>query len=229
VASDKVRLGLIPATTAQSHLRRAGHSCRANGVRYIGEFEVDGEHPWYRDDAPETNGGPIRQVIVFRLRPNDSATARAPDAAVSPAPKDSVTEVPVEEQYTERVYTDPGREPYEAERREAKLVFRYRNWLRAQGHEVARLKVVPEGERKPLFNDIWDKTGNELVEAKGAGTREAIRMAIGQLSDYSRFLETNPKLCVLLPAEPRPDLLRLIHSVDLHAVWPVASGFERVS
>jgi len=37
-------------------------------VTYEGEFSVDDQRPWFLADAPETGGGPIRKVIVFRLR-----------------------------------------------------------------------------------------------------------------------------------------------------------------
>lgn len=36
-------------------------------VTYEGEFELDSQQPYYWTDAPETNDGPLRQVIVFRL------------------------------------------------------------------------------------------------------------------------------------------------------------------
>jgi hypothetical protein len=197
-------------------------------VRYFGEFDLDDDRPWYYDDAPETNDGPIRQVIVFRLRPKDAPIPAAPDTTLSPAPSDEVSEVPVEEQHAERTFIDPNREPFEAERREAKLVQHYRRWLRDQGREVTRLKIVPEGERKPLFNDIWDKSANDVVEAKGTVTREAIRMAIGQLTDYSRFIDSKPTLSVLVPTKPRADLLRLVHSVGVDALWPEdGQGFHR--
>jgi hypothetical protein len=42
-------------------------------VRYEGRFELNAANPWYQADAPETGGGPIRGVIVFRLRPIDTA------------------------------------------------------------------------------------------------------------------------------------------------------------
>jgi hypothetical protein len=38
-------------------------------VTYVDEFEIDSTEPFYRTDAHETNGGPRREVIVFRLRP----------------------------------------------------------------------------------------------------------------------------------------------------------------
>jgi hypothetical protein len=55
---------------------------------------------------------------------------------------------------------------------------RYREHLRRQGHEVGRLRVVPAGESAPLYSDLWDVTGRELVEAKGLVTREQLRSAV---------------------------------------------------
>jgi hypothetical protein len=37
-------------------------------VTYAGEYEVDHIDPWFTERAPSTNGGPQRNVIVFRLR-----------------------------------------------------------------------------------------------------------------------------------------------------------------
>ena len=38
-------------------------------VTYVGEFALDSREPWYLETAPETGGGPLRQVIKFRLAP----------------------------------------------------------------------------------------------------------------------------------------------------------------
>src|SRR4051812_32614712 len=73
-------------------------------VRYEGEFELDSEQPWYTTDAPETGDGPVRNVIVFRLRPLDTAPKPAQtklDAVINGSVS---TEVPVEEQWTERAF-----------------------------------------------------------------------------------------------------------------------------
>lgn len=43
----------------------------SGSVEYIGSFSVDNDNPYYRTDAPETEGGPTRSVIVFRLRTLD--------------------------------------------------------------------------------------------------------------------------------------------------------------
>ena len=115
-----------------------------------------------------------------------------------------------------------------AERREAALVREYAAHLRRAGHTVSRLRIVPAGEAKPLYTDLYDSTDGELVEAKGAVTREAVRMAIGQLADYSRFITPAPRLTVLLPSEPRRDLRDLLAAARLDVVFPANEGWCRL-
>jgi hypothetical protein len=187
-------------------------------VSYEDEFELDAERPWYTTDAPETGGGPIREVIVFRLRPK-SIDPRPSRSRLDQLGEAEVERVPVEEQWSEKAYVDPSRGPYEAERREQKLVRAYRAHLERAGHAVSRVKIRPEGEAKPLFSDLYDETENLLIEAKGTTHRAAIRMAIGQLADYRRFLEGDAQLAILLPAQPRSDLQRLCEAEGIAVIW----------
>jgi hypothetical protein len=187
-------------------------------VLYEGEFELAPDVPSYTTDAPETGNGPVRNVIVFRLQPLD----------IHPKPSSSkldqlgevgVQDVPVEEQWTEKAFVAPSHKAYEAERREQVLVLAYRDYLLNQGHEVVRQKILPPGEAKPIFSDLMDRTTNTLYEAKGTVERGAIRMAVGQLLDYSRFLTPKPRLVVLLPSRPREDLQELLTSAGVSFVW----------
>jgi hypothetical protein len=193
------------------------------GVEYMGEFEVDAKNSWYQSDAPETGGGPIRAVIVFRLRPLDAE--RPSLVEVSARARPGIIDAPVEQQWTEMAVVDPGREPYEAERREAKLVLAFRDYLQALGHVVTRLKIVAEGEAKPMFTDLYDKTANLLVEAKGSVAREPFRMAIGQLADYRRFA-TGAECAILVPSQPRNDLVQLAGAQRIALIWPTEKGFQ---
>jgi hypothetical protein len=95
-----------------------------------------------------------------------------------------------------------------------------------RGHEVFRLKILPEGEAKPIFCDLRDATANSLVEAKGSVSREAIRMAIGQIADYRRFVGKEATAAILVPERPRADLLALLASQGIEAVWPRGDAFE---
>jgi hypothetical protein len=65
-----------------------------------------------------------------------------------------------------------------------------------------------------------------LVEAKGTGTRTAIRMAIGQLADYGRFAPSDVAPAVLLSERPRPDLEALLNGLGISAVWETPGGFQ---
>jgi hypothetical protein len=136
-------------------------------VAYEDEFELDPEQPYYYTDAPETKNGPVRSVIVFRLRPK-TITPRPPNTRIDQLLRERVEDVPIEEQNTERYFVAPSHEVYEAERREQREVRALEVYLRKKRHEVFRLKIVPPGEAKPLFCDLIDRTTNTLVEAKGS-------------------------------------------------------------
>jgi hypothetical protein len=194
-------------------------------VTYEDEFELADEQPWYSTDAPETGDGPVRKVIVFRLRPKTIAP-KPSRSRLDAALDGTVTQVPIEQQWTEKVFVAPSHEEREAERKEAKLVAALEAHLKRKGHDVFRLKIVPEGEAKPIFCDLRDATANTLVEAKGSVSREAIRMAIGQLADYRRFVGNDVVPAVLVPEKPRPDLLALLASQGVEAIWQTGNRFE---
>jgi hypothetical protein len=196
-------------------------------IRYEGEFVLDHEQPWYTTDAPEIDPLQTRSVIVFRMRPKDVPAKPSKSKLDAVAAETGVTEVPVEEQWTEKAFVNPTREPFEIERREQKLVKDYMTHLERQGHDVCRLKIVAPGEPKPLFTDLYDTTTGTLIEAKGSVRRESVRMAIGQLADYRRHIGNGlNELAVLVPAKPRPDLLDLLDSQDITVIWPQGkSGF----
>jgi hypothetical protein len=197
---------------------------RASGrdVTYLGAFNLDSEQPSYFTDAPETGGGSLRTVIVFRLRPlGDFLRRDSEGMAFASAP--AFTEVPVEAQHQER-YRIQRREPTEAERREASLVHRYRLHLEQRGAQVIGLAIRPGHERRPLYCDLFNKTDNELIEAKGSVTREAIRLGLGQLLDYRRFITPTPRMVLLVPMRPRPDLLELLHTHGISVVWEEHPG-----
>jgi len=197
-------------------------------VTYLDEFEVDDMEPFQFADAHETHEGPMRQVIVFRLRPK-AIEPKEPISKLAPVLSGPTkVNVPIEQQQTEKAYVEPNREPYEAERREQGLVLELEAHLRSLGHEVSRQRLLPPGEARPILTDLFDETTGLLVEAKGTVERNAIRMAIGQLADYKRFYgEGQPKhLAVLVPSEPRKDLCELLFSQGIDLIYPTPSGFE---
>ena len=200
-----------------------GFQASGTSVTYVGEFDlVD----YYFTEAHETGSDVLRQVVVFRLRPRAEVTVELPHVPVTRSREPRVEVVPVEEQHTERSFVTPDREPYELERREAALVHKYREHLRWHGHQVSRLRVVAPGESYPLYSDLWDETALELIEAKGTATREQLRVAVGQLLDYGRFVDAKRR-SVLLPSRPRGDLLEYLHAVGLEAIYPDGDEWVR--
>ena len=198
------------------HLFDAGSGSAA----YLGQFEYV-DH--YTADAPETGDGPIRSVIVFRLRPLSGGSGLAP-SRLAGLSHERVKAVPVEQHLTERMTIEPHREPYEAERREQEMVRAYMATLIAEGHDVSRLQLWPEDEPAAMFCDLYDRTTNTILEAKGTIARPAFRMAIGQLADYARMVEPSPSRAILVPERPRGDLMRLASSQGISVIWRDGEG-----
>lgn len=194
-------------------------------VEYLGEFTTAPTEPWYESEAPESGQSEvIRKVIVFRLSAVGDVV-HDPSDAIPPPVDNSVAFVPVEELNTETFAINPSAQPREGERREQRLVQTYKAFIEHQGSIVSRMRCRPDGEAKPIFSDLYDETRHNLIEAKGTVTREAVRMAIGQLADYSRFLEVNAR-AALFPEQPRSDLESLLSSQGVGTIWQTDDGFE---
>src|SRR5262249_49284806 len=129
-------------------------------VTYVGQFRYVDQ---YDADAPETGGGPIRRVLIFRLEPVGKAS-RTTTGDLRKADKAFVDEVAVEAFNTEKANVDPSRDSYEAERKEAKLTADFIAWSDQSGRPFKRLKIVPKGEAKPIFSDLYSKTERHLIE-----------------------------------------------------------------
>jgi len=115
----------------------------------------------------------------------------------------------------ERETAEPFEQRFEiatrtAYRREQALVHRLAKHLRKKGHRVSRHAItLPDGTE--LRSDLFDHDILLLVEAKAKADRSSIRMAVGQLLDYERFVFPKPKLrAILLPERPADDLLALL-------------------
>ncbi|MFD7506803.1 restriction endonuclease [Streptomyces sp. NPDC059850] len=197
----------------------------ARGVyAYLGEFTL-ADPPWYYRDAPDANDE-SRSVIMFRLKPIDQVADPGESLSFTPRNEDLIEDVEIEQHQTERTTVSTKSKQHEAERREAPLVTKYRDYLEAQGHTVKRKKIIPAGEVRALYTDLYDVTADALIEAKGTVAREAVRMAIGQLYDYRRYISPKPSLAVLLPARPRQDLVDLCNMSGAAVIWPHGEVFD---
>lgn len=187
---------------------------------YVGEFSLDEDHPYSIEDAKDEEDV-VRTVYVFHLRPVGEVLRRDEDFSVAPmAPKrDARAErVPLENQNS-TTFTTSGSEPAVAEKREQLLVEAFQTALMARGHAYCRWQITPPESTRPLFTDVYDKTSGILYEAKSEASRNNIRLGLGQILDYKRYLPEVQGFSLLLPAAPHVDLLDLLASYHVGAVW----------
>ncbi|GAA2124719.1 hypothetical protein GCM10009843_21670 [Nocardioides bigeumensis] len=155
---------------------------------------------------------------VGTIQPGDEAPDPGAEVhAASFAGDAEVNQVPSEQNLVSEYELAPtvGRV---AQRHEAALVTQFEAWLRIQGGEPHRLRIRIPGERHELITDTYDPTAHVLYEAKAKSDRATVRLAVGQLLDYLRFV---PKASgsVLLPEEPSGDVKLLIQSVGFGLVY----------
>lgn len=203
-----------------------GFLTEGTSATYLGEFELEGH---YATDAHES-GDPdtLRQVVVFKLRALGNLPVKLPALPFTPAPQPRTVVVPVEGHNTERAFVTPDREPYELERRESALVQSYRRHLESEGYKVGRLRILPSGESRPLYSDLWNETNKDLIEAKSTVTRDQMRQAVGQLLDYGRFVPGASRT-ILVPSRPRQDLRDYVTSVGIGMVFPDRGGWTYIA
>jgi hypothetical protein len=81
--------------------------------------------------------------------------------------------------------------------RERGLLRSYIAHMKVKGIQFESRRMRSAGETNFIRCDLYEPKRGVLFEAKGFTTREAIRMAIGELLDYGRFLKPIPSLAVL--------------------------------
>jgi hypothetical protein len=133
-------------------------------------------------------------------------------------------EIPIEKAHIEGYEIASKTKVTRAVRREAELVGDYQIFLEGKGDEVTRNELLPLSAHA-MYSDLFNKTRRHLVEAKASATRGDIRMAIGQLADYKRFISKIERCAVLLGAKPHPDLIDLLDSQEIATIWRSGNGF----
>jgi hypothetical protein len=190
--------------------------------KYVGEFAVDPDVPYITRTAPGTDGVP-RNVFVFRLRPVGQVVAED-DPHVSPVVGASqaadiaqvaVDAVPVAVTNTESSQVEKSVSGLVIQN-EALLTRRFQKYLEAYHREVMRYRIIPVGSTT-LYSDLADITDNVLYEAKGSADRMSVRLALGQVLDYGRYVDGS-RLAILLPEAPAADLVELLELHDVGCV-----------
>jgi hypothetical protein len=131
------------------------------------------------------------------------------------------------EDATVEEYRRTATEERVARRREARLVDDYRRFLGPPDGRLCRYEIPLRGVPS-LFTDAYDTKRHLLIEAKASVRRQDIRMAIGQLFDYARYLSPRPRLAVLTPDQPTDELLKLLREHQIAAIWRTQNGFTEV-
>lgn len=102
--------------------------------------------------------------------------------------------------------------PRTGARRESAVVDGFNSKLRQFGHELKRYRIPLEEGGAPLLTDTFDSTESVLWEAKAYSGRGEVRLAIGQIFDYQRYLrKVVPKFetGIVLPVRPVASVMDL--------------------
>jgi hypothetical protein len=208
------------------------HSEHGEGDRWGVVTEVKGRRALALDDAPA-----LEEIGVSRSRVQRKGHLRLEDwefeeaqrligrVRPKPARRKGSREIPVEEGAVEGYEVMTKQERRLALRRETALVDDFRAHLEARGDVVTRHELLPSGGSPPLYSDLFNKSRRQLIEAKAGTSRGDVRMAIGQLADYERFIPRLSGCAVLLGAKPRYDLLKLLRKQGIAAIWRSEDGF----
>ncbi|OBB73215.1 hypothetical protein [Mycobacterium sp. 852014-52144_SCH5372336] len=168
--------------------------------------------------APGEENTPTGYAMTDVEQPIDFAGA-ADVPAVTAVSVDAVPEAVITAERAEFERAASG----QAEQKEAALTARFREYLeKSHGRKVKRYKITtPTGL---LFTDTADVTAGVLYEAKGTAERMSVRLALGQVLDYGRYVDRyveGAQLAILLPSPPAADLVELLES---HNVGCVVEG-----
>jgi 5-methylcytosine-specific restriction protein A len=117
--------------------------------------------------------------------------------------------------------------------KKALLIESYAAHLESRGHTVGSFQIKLKGKTSTLRTDLFDATDHVLYEAQGASDRDSVRVALGRLLDYRRYVrqrdrQHKPDTVVLLPGRPDSDIEELLQDHETSLVYRTKDGgFER--
>lgn len=195
--------------------------------RYVGEFEIADDPPYLTKLAPGKDDKP-RNVLVFRLRPlGEIVTDVGHLSVINGTPAASMVETVSVEAVPQAIIKNEVSE-FEraaggsAQQKEAALTARFTEYLEKEHGRTVRRNGIskPAGD---LYTDAADVTSGVVYEAKGDTDRMSVRLALGQVLDYGRYVEGSD-LAVLFPGMPAADLVELLESHQVGCVVEGADG-----
>ena len=195
-------------------------------VTYENEFILDENHPYEVLEDIDKNDQP-RMAIVFRLIPINPYESLINETNIEISHDTVVENVDVESFNTSEFIVQSSEERV-GERKESKLLKDYIDYRDKENLALLtskKINVKGESAKTILKVDGWVEEERLLIEAKSSCTRNSIRLAIGQLLDYQRFV--NPeRMAILLPDKPKQDLCDLLQSLDIQLIYKDKNTFN---
>lgn len=179
------------------------------------------------DNSCESGGDTVTRIGLLRLEDATLQLLGSPTPIALPVRKSApvIAVVAPGEHGLEPVPVISKAEARIAEQIEARLVKDFREWLDPAGTRLRGISITT-GDGARLRVDLFDTSTGTLVEAKAKPTRNYLRLAVGQLLDYRRYLPQVKSLSVLLPRRPVADLLEFLASVGVSAIWKSGDVFS---
>lgn len=197
---------------------------RSPNTTYVGEVVLS-DPPYTVRKAPDRDRN-IRDVLVFKLLLVSGVAETLTQIRGDDDPLSAV-EIPVESSVVDTYLSNVAERYSFARRDEARLVLDYADWLRSRGHSAVRHRVsIPNGPT--LYTDLFDKESAEVIEAKSASSRPAVRLGLGQVLDYSRYVD-HDSAALLVPDRPADDLVDLLVGHGVSPIWRSDRGFDRAN
>ncbi len=171
-----------------------------------------------------SGGGQTRKALTrlgFRLVPKGGENA-LPDA--SPSMKMArARQVPLEISVAPE-FRRAAVDALTATKVEQSLIDDFVEFQVGRGRTFSRWEIFPSGTDERLLTDIYDEETRTLYEAKASASRPDVRLGLGQILDYSRFIDDCEALALLLPSRPADDLVDFLHSFEVMVVWRKKPG-----
>lgn len=182
--------------------------------RFVDSFMLDGIADEIETRMPD---GSIVHYPLYRLRSIDTAT-HTPGQLLPPGNPQYVDVRRVERHAL--LCRDARQDPLDEERPETRLSKAFERYVMSQGYAVHRLGIRHTSDCAPMLTDTWIAQLNLLIEAKaGKKLTDDVRMAIGQLGQYTRHTPGVHRRAVLLPKHPGRELLEFVQHMGAHTIW----------
>ena len=218
---ERVNLGLIKAYEAglPIHFFTASKTI----TTYIGQFTL-GDVPFEWKTARGEDGAE-RQVIVFHLVPVGNVIEKDQDRNAD------VFSISTREWEPPAIIAQlssvRAKERTQIELEEMKLQNRFATFLKSSNIYFTSIAIEIPNKKGSLRPDFFLSDQNWVVEAKPSISREHVRLAVGQVLDYSYLLKMKNfpnEPAILLPSRPSEDLVLFVQSLSIHLIIETTLG-----